>query len=206
MDSYLPATRLTLVCHAATKAQRRAAFPPDEPLEPTEHARIEALGWLSPRTQQILAGPELRALQTAQALGLEAKVSPSLRECDYGSWSGLELDAIQASDPEGLGLWLTDTEAAPHGGESIAKLIDRIGGWMEEQRGAGHTIAVTHPAVIRGALVYALGSPPQTFWRIEISPLSLTDLRFNGRLWTVRSSGCALRGASGNRDSTEVSE
>ncbi|WP_158792541.1 histidine phosphatase family protein [Granulicella sp. L60] len=206
MDSYLPATRLTLVCHGVTKAQRRAAFPLDEPLEPSECGRIEALGWMSPRAQQILVGPELRALETAQALGLEAKVSPSLRECDYGSWSGLELDAIQARDPAGLGTWLTETEAAPHGGESIVRLIGRIGSWMEEQRGAGHTIAVTHPAVIRGALVYALGSPTQAFWRIDIPPLSLTDLRFNGRLWTVRSSGCALRSASGSRDSTEVFE
>jgi broad specificity phosphatase PhoE len=56
----------------------------------------------------------------------------------------------------------------------------------------GHTIAVTHPAVIRAAILNSLQSPPESFWRIEIAPLSVTDLRYNGRLWTTRSTGCSL--------------
>jgi broad specificity phosphatase PhoE len=71
-------------------------------------------------------------------------------------------------------------------------LIDRVGLWLKKQRDVGHTLAITHPAVIRAAIVSALEARPLTFWRIDIAPLSITDLRWNERMWTLRSSGCVL--------------
>jgi broad specificity phosphatase PhoE len=186
------ATRLTLISHAATAAQRRSAFPLDEPLEEREVAKTAALGWSAPRAQRVFSGPERRAQQTAEALGLTAEVEVELRDCDYGEWRGCTLSEVELRQPAEVLAWLTDPGAAPHGGESISQLIARIGGWLQEQRTPDHTIAVTHPAVIRSAIVHALQAPPSAFWRIDIAPLSLTDLRWNGRVWTVRSSGCAL--------------
>ncbi len=191
------ATRLTLISHAATEAQRRSAFPSDEPLEEREMAKIAALGWNAPRAQRIVSGPERRVQQTAEALGLTAEVAVELRDCDYGEWRGYTLSEVELRQPEEVFAWLTDPGAAPHGGESILQLITRIGGWLEEQRAQDHTIAVTHPAVIRSALVHTLQGPPSAFWRIDVAPLSLTDLRWNGRVWTVRCSGCALPGDAG---------
>jgi broad specificity phosphatase PhoE len=191
------ATRLTLISHAATEAQRLPAFPSDEPLEEREIAKISALGWIAPRAQRLLSAPERRARETAQAAGLSAEVAKELRDCDYGAWSGLTLSEVEQRQPEEVCAWLTDPGAAPHGGESIMQLIARIGGWLDEQRAPDHTIAVTHPAVIRSAMVHALQAPPLSFWRIDVAPLSLTDLRWNGRVWTVRSSGCALPGDAG---------
>jgi len=187
----LPA-RLTFISHAATLALRRASFPLDEPVIEGELEKIAALGWLAPRAQQVLCGLEQRAQQTANALGLEASVATELGDVDYRAWRGKEVHEIHASDPDGLAVWLTDVEAAPHGGESFAQLITRVGSWMADQTAAGHTIAVTHPSVIRAAILCTLQAPPQSFWRIEIAPLSVTDLRFNGRLWTARSTGCPL--------------
>lgn len=63
---------------------------------------------------------------------------------------------------------------------------------MDERPGMKHTIGVTHPAVIRAAIVYALRLPSQNFWRFDIAPLTLTDLRFSRDQWTLRSVGCAL--------------
>jgi broad specificity phosphatase PhoE len=191
------ATRLTLISHAATEAQRRAAFPVDEPLEQREMAKIAALGWNAPHAQRVVSGPERRAQQTAEALGLTAEVAVELRDCNYGAWRGYTLSEAELRQPEEVLAWLTDPAAAPHHGESILQLISRIGGWLEEQRALDHTIAVTHPAVIRSAIVHALQAPPSAFWRIDIAPLSLTDLRWNGRVWTVRCSGCALPGNAG---------
>jgi broad specificity phosphatase PhoE len=193
----LPA-RITLISHAATLALKRASFPLDEALVEGEPEKIAALGWAAPRTQQICAGPEQRTRQTATALGLEASVESGLADVNYGEWSGKQIDEIQASDPIGLAAWLTDVSAAPHGGESFVQLIVRVGQWMEAQTSAGHTLAVTHPAVIRAAILYSLQAPPESFWRLEIAPLSVTDLRFNGRLWTARSTGCALSRSLGN--------
>ncbi|MBB6144937.1 broad specificity phosphatase PhoE [Silvibacterium bohemicum] len=190
--------RLTLITHAPTNAQRQAAFPLDEPVTDQELAKVAAFNWIAPRAQQTLSGPELRTQQTARALGLSPIVESGLRDCDYGSWRGRGIEEVQSEDPECIVAWLREPEASPHGGESIATLIGRTGRWMQEieqegQRDAGHVLAVTHPAVVRAAIVHALVSPPQTFWRIDIAPLSLTDLRFNGSVWTVRSTGCSLQ-------------
>ena len=186
-------TRLTLISHAPTQAQRRAAFPADESLEEQEFAKVAALGWKAPRVQRIWSAPERQTQQTAQALGLSAAIALELHDCDYGAWQGREFDELQSAEPEGVMAWLTDAVASPHGGESIIDLINRVGRWLDEQRDAGHILAVTHPAVIRGAIVHALQAPAQSFWRIDIAPLSLTDLRFNGRVWTVRSTACPLQ-------------
>jgi broad specificity phosphatase PhoE len=186
------ATRLTLISHAATEAQRRAAFPLDEPLGDREMEKIFSIKWNAPRAQRTLAAPELRAQQTAQALRLSASVDSDLRDCDYGAWSGCDLSDVGSGKPEEVAIWLTDPGAAPHGGESIVDLIDRVGLWLKKQRDAGHTLAITHPAVIRAAVVCALEASPHTFWRIDIAPLSTTDLRWNERMWTLRSSGCVL--------------
>ena len=186
------ATRLTLISHAATDAQRRAAFPLNEPLVDSEIAKISALRWNAPCAQRILSAPELRAQQTCRALGFSADVDSDLRDCDYGAWSGFDLSYVGSRSPEEVAIWLRDPGAAPHGGESILNLIDRVGLWLKKQCDAGHTLAITHPAVIRTAILCALDASPQTFWRIDIAPLSKTDLRWNERMWTLRSSGCVL--------------
>jgi broad specificity phosphatase PhoE len=186
-------SRITLIAHASSEAQRHAAFPLDEPVAERELDQIAALGWKTPRAQRVLSAPELRTQQTAQSLGLSASNSVNLRDCDYGAWRGRKLHELQQSDPEGVLAWLTDPSSSPHGGESVENLIARTGCWVEEQCDVAHTIAVTHPAIIRSAIVYALHIPPQTFWRFDVAPLSLTDLRFNGRVWTFRCVGCSLR-------------
>ena len=194
--------RLTLIAHAATEAQRRAAFPLDEsildepildePVAEREAVKLPALNWTVPRAEQIRSAPEQRAQQTTRILGLQATTTEALRDCDYGRWQGRSMEAVQAEEPARILAWLTDPGAAPHGGESIENLIARVGKWMDEQRIVSHVIAVTHPSVIRAAIVHALRIPAQGFWRFDISPLSFTDLRFSRNLWTLRCSGCPL--------------
>ena len=199
-------TRLTLISHAATSAQRRTAFPLDELVNEREIVKIADLGWKAPRAQRILVAPEHRTEQTACALGLSATITVELRDCNYGAWSGREISEIQSDDPEGILSWLTDPTASPHGGESIESLIGRAARWMDEQVEVSHTIAMTHPAVIRSAIVHALQAPALAFWRIDIAPLSLTDLRFNGRVWTVRSIACPLGKPDREKASGESNE
>jgi broad specificity phosphatase PhoE len=187
------ATRLTLISHAATPALRRAAFPLDESLDERDIAKITAQNWQTLRADRIVSAPERRAQQTAQALGLTVETVTELRDCDYGTWGGLEFDEVHSSDPDGVVAWLSDPAATPHSGDSIAHFVARVAQWLVGQNGTGHTVAVTHPAVIRGLIVHALNAPILAFWRIDIAPLSLTDLRFNGRAWTLRSVAGPLR-------------
>jgi len=84
--------------------------------------------------------------------------------------------------------WLSDPAAAPHGGESVVDLVDRVGRWLDsvtDQR--TRVVAVTHPAVIRAAVLLALDAPPKSFWRIDIAPVSRTTLHHRGQAWTLRS-------------------
>jgi broad specificity phosphatase PhoE len=57
------------------------------------------------------------------------------------------------------------------------------GGWIRQRR----TIAVTHPSVIRAAIIHAIDATPQSFWRIDIAPLPLTTLSRNNGRWSLGS-------------------
>jgi broad specificity phosphatase PhoE len=186
--------RITFVSHAPTAAVRRAEFPLDEPIEQREVEKLQSINWILPRLRQVYAAPEQRTRQTAKALGFDPILSAELRDLDYSSWQGKSLDEVQSTDPDGVRQWLADVDAAPHGGESIANFLGRIECWLAGQHGFGHILAVTHPAVIRAAVVLTLQAPSRSFWRIDSPPASITDLRSNGQFWSLRSSGCRFSG------------
>jgi broad specificity phosphatase PhoE len=182
---------LILICHASTAAIRGSSFPADEPLDEHGKASAAALAGLLPDADRWLTGPELRTRQTAEALRLDAAVEPMLRDCDYGSWSGRSLQDVCAREPEPVAAWMRTPEAAPHGGESVVSLMQRVADWLRgEQAQARRSIAVTHSAIVRAAIVHAIGAPPQSFWRIDIAPLSITHLSGNNGRWNLTSSGC----------------
>ncbi len=180
--------RLLMISHAATIATRRAAFPADEAIEPIWHTRATALAPSLPRADRIYFGPERRTMETANALGLEAEVAEALRDIDLGRWAGEAFEAVLRREPDAIAQWTADPAAHPHGGESIEGLIARIAPWLAERQSAGgRAIAITQPAVVRAALVTALGAPAATFWRIDIAPLTRVELRNDGRRWMLRS-------------------
>jgi broad specificity phosphatase PhoE len=188
--------RLILICHASTAAVRTCSFPSDEPLD--EHGKDSAamLAGRLPSADQWLTSPELRTRQTAEALGLDAAVEPTLRDCDYASWSGHSFKDVYAREPEAVAVWLSDPAAAPHGGESVQSLMQRVADWLlGEQAHHRRSIVVTHSAIIRAAMVHAIGAPLQSFWRIDIAPLSITRLSGHTDRWNLTSSGCMVPNA-----------
>ena len=182
------ALRLTLIAHGATAATRAARFPRDEPLEDRAVPRVRALAHHLPRTDRAVASPALRARQTVEFLGLAAEIDDDLRDCDHGRWAGLRLDAVAAAEPDAVAAWLSDPEAAPHGGESIAALILRNARWLDRQvAGAApaRLVAVTHAAIVRAAIVNVLAAPASAFWRIDVAPLSCTEIVADAGRWTL---------------------
>ena len=115
------AQRLLVVAHAATPATRALVFGGSGPLVPTEIKR------LSGRFVSWLRGPEEACEATAVRLGAGAEPVAELRECDFGAWTGKALIDVASEDAAGLESWLHDPNAEPHGGESLAKLINRVG-------------------------------------------------------------------------------
>jgi len=182
--------RLILICHASTEAVRKFAFPADEPLD--EHGRADAAALCGslPCAECYWTSPELRTMQTAESLQLNASVQPMLRDCDYGSWTGQTFDDVYAREPDAVSAWLRDPAAAPHGGESILSLVQRVAGWLAgEYARHQQSILVTHATIIRAAIVHAIEATPQSFWRIDIAPLSMTRLSGTNGRWNLVSAG-----------------
>lgn len=107
--------RLTLICHASTRATRKAAFPVDEPLEPQGLAKASKLAQACSGVASAWTSPALRAVQTASALGLRAVADAALSDIGLGAWAGRSLVEVEAADPAGLATWMSDAAASPHG-------------------------------------------------------------------------------------------
>ena len=180
-------TRLLLIAHGATAATRRAAFPLDEPIEPAARAAAERLGPRLMRAHRSYTAPELRAKETAAALGMVPELQLLLADIDLGRWKGRTFDDMLAEGPEAIAAWTSDPANRQHGGESVDELVARVKPWLDHQREqGGRVVAVTHPAVVRAAVVIALAAPTASFWRIDAAPLTRADLRSDGRRWTLR--------------------
>lgn len=181
--------QLLLVRHAQTRATQRAAFGADEPLleDAPAHADAAALRSALPSDAHALCSPALRCRQTATALGLAPAIEPALAECDFGEWEGRTFAEVQAATPQLVAGWLGDPDAAPHGGESLTTFAARVGRWLDAvaRSGPDATVAVSHAGVVKALVVHALGAPLRAFWRIEIAPLSLTELRAHDGEWSV---------------------
>jgi broad specificity phosphatase PhoE len=183
-------TRLTLICHGATDATQQMRFPLDEPLNLQGAADAAAAASTIGRIDQAWRGPSARCTQTAAALGLTTEAEPDLRDWDVGRWAGHRLAELEEREPEAVGRWLTDPAAAPHDGESLAELVGRVARWLHGLPAeTGRAVAVTHPAVVRAAAVTAIRACTESFWRIDVAPLSLTVLSGQGERWTLRSTG-----------------
>ncbi|WP_328391149.1 histidine phosphatase family protein [Nocardia sp. NBC_00416] len=176
--------KLDLISHGVTEALRGARFPADEPLTPAGRAALTDRSVEPPAGARILAGPERRTRETAELLGLDAAPLSRLRDLDAGAWHGAELGLLP---PEQVARWLTEPGYREHGGESILDVLERVHGWLDELSGepGGHTVAVTHPAVIRAVLVLALDAAPESFWRIDVAPGSRVRLHHR-TAWTLR--------------------
>ncbi|MFT4036487.1 MAG: histidine phosphatase family protein, partial [Patulibacter sp.] len=169
--------RLTLIRHGSTSAVRSAAFPLDEPLDESGREAAGALAGLVARSGEAWSSPSRRAQQTAELLGLAPTLDPALDECDFGRWRGRTLADLHEEDPAGVGAWMTDPAAAPHGGESLEQLVARVRGWLDARAAVdGRTVAVTSGGVIRAAVVIALGAGVDATWRVDVTPLHATVL------------------------------
>ncbi|WP_338477043.1 histidine phosphatase family protein [Pseudomonas khavaziana] len=177
------ATRLTLVCHAVTPLQKQGCFPDDESVAMDWQGAALSLAGRYKKQPRLLCGPEARARQTASLFGANADIEMALRDADFGSWKGQDISEL---DSEALTAWSTDSTSAPHGGESVEQVCARVGQWIKSlESHSGHVVAVTHPFVIRAAMLHVMQLPISMFYLIDVEPLSSVELRFNGR-WRLR--------------------
>jgi broad specificity phosphatase PhoE len=180
--------RLLLVRHAPTPATRASAFPTDEPLDDAGRAAAPDLAKALPGRHETVSSPALRCRETAAAAGLsDPHDEPRIAECDFGAWAGRTFADVHEAHPEAATAWMRDADAAPHGGESLRTFAGRIAAWLDDQADlTGRAVAITHAGVVKSAVIHALGAPLDAFWRIDVAPLSITELHArDGERWTV---------------------
>ncbi|WAZ21362.1 bifunctional RNase H/acid phosphatase [Streptomyces cinnabarinus] len=136
--------------------------------------------------QAIVASPLARTRQTAQAvadrLGLEVTVEEGLRETDFGAWEGLTFGEVRERYPDDLNAWLADPGARPTGdGESFTETATRIAATRDKLVAAyaGRTVLlVSHVTPIKTLIRLALGAPPESLFRMELSAASLSAVAY----------------------------
>jgi len=172
--------RLLVVAHAATPATRALLFGSSGTLLPGEITR------LSGRVVSWSRGPEEACEGTAVRLGAAAEPIAELRECDFGAWTGKVLAEIASEDAAGLESWLHDPSAAPHGGESFAELITRVGRVLDDHPWPeGRSVIIVTPLVVRALLVHALCAAPEVIFHIDVAPLSRASLSRSNSVWRL---------------------
>ncbi|MEK8106021.1 histidine phosphatase family protein [Micromonospora sp. M12] len=190
----MTATSLRLVAHGHTAALRRARFGGTDGLDEgglraalaQAHAGPDSRGHLGVH-DVCRSSPAAAAIQTADALGLLPTTESALADCDYGGWAGRSIEETAVAQPQALHEWLSTPDAAPHGGESVVVVRGRVGRWLDEQRASGQRIvAVTHPLVIRVAIVHALDLPMTAYRQVDVEPLAVVRLTSQGARWQLR--------------------
>ncbi|WP_060178267.1 bifunctional RNase H/acid phosphatase [Streptomyces sp. IMTB 1903] len=136
--------------------------------------------------QTVVSSPLLRCRETARAvadrLGLDVTVEQGLREVDFGAWEGLTFAEVQERFPADLQAWLDSPKAAPTGGgESFAAATRRISATRDRLLAAhaGRTVLlVTHVTPVKILVRLALGAPPESLFRMELSAASLSAVAY----------------------------
>ncbi|MYT30766.1 bifunctional RNase H/acid phosphatase [Streptomyces sp. MspMP-M5] len=136
--------------------------------------------------QAVVSSPLRRCQETAGTiaarLGLDVRVEDGLRETDFGAWEGLTFAEVRERHPDDLDAWLRSAKAAPTGGgESFAAVARRVAVTRDKliARYAGRTVLlVTHVTPIKTLVRLALGAPPESLFRMELSAASLSAVAY----------------------------
>ncbi|MGW9036590.1 bifunctional RNase H/acid phosphatase, partial [Streptomyces sp. NPDC055721] len=136
--------------------------------------------------QEIVSSPLTRCRQTAAAvaarLGLDVHIERGLRETDFGAWEGMTFGEVRERYGDDLDAWLASPKAAPTGGgESFAAVARRVAATRDRLTAAhaGRTVLlVTHVTPIKTLVRLALGAPPESLFRMELSAASISAVAY----------------------------
>ncbi|MFE5894946.1 histidine phosphatase family protein [Streptomyces sp. NPDC056462] len=184
--------RVTMLCAAAAEGSDGLVFGDGALNDHGRHEDIPTEEVIAPYSMALRA-PSARCARAAESLAIAATPETALRDLDYGSWYGRPRKDIVAKDPYGFSAWLTNPDAAPHGGESVARLCRRTAAWLSSlPADMERILTVTEASVIRASLVHVLSAPARAFWHLGVPPLSAVTLTMRDGCWNARLGGMAI--------------
>lgn len=103
-----------------------------------------------PPVRGVFSSPLIRAIQTAQAIGMPVTVLPGLREMHAGEWDGLTFDQIRQRYPEIYAARAKDPTIPLPGAEDHKEALIRFTAAMEQAavHAPGDFAVVAHGGII----------------------------------------------------------
>ncbi len=161
-----------------------------------EQARLLAQRLRRFGLDSIHSGPLKRARQTAQAIsdacGKEVTVEPGLDDMRFGRWEGMAHTEVAERFPEEYALWKTEPwRVRIPGGSTLQEVDERAWSALKgtiSSAGEGETAAVvTHRVVLKLMVLRMLGLGPEGFWRVKLSPCSISVFEWDGEKFVMES-------------------
>ena len=141
---------------------------------------------LSP-ISSIVASPIQRTMDTAHIisneLGLGVEVNENIAEISFGDWDGHTNEEVMSKWTTDFKNWQGSWTASPPNGESLEVFDARVQAGRRAilSEHAGRTVAViSHVMPIRGFIRAGMDAGVAGYWRPQISPCSITIIRFWG--------------------------
>ncbi|WP_328581842.1 bifunctional RNase H/acid phosphatase [Streptomyces sp. NBC_00370] len=136
--------------------------------------------------QDIVSSPLRRCRETADAvaarLGLDVRIEEGLRETDFGAWEGLSFAEVRDRYPDDLTAWLDSPSVAPTGGgesfETVGRRVEAARDRLLERYQGRTVLVVTHVTPVKELVRLALGAPPESLFRMELSAASVSVVAY----------------------------
>lgn len=162
---------MLVITAGRTGPNRSVRFGGDLPLDDRGRRDSVALGTelILGSSETVVCGPERASRETGDLLIRgEVVVDERLRTLDVGDWDGRPPEEIS---PDELGAWFSDPAARPHGGETIAEFVDRIGRWRVAMRALPAACVVAMP--VAQAL---LATDADHYFATEVRPATVYEV------------------------------
>lgn len=145
---------------------------------------------IRPPIARVVASPMLRTVATAKLaadrLGVTVETDDRLIEIAHGTWEGRLRDELAASDPQRYHAWRNDpASVAFDGGESLAAVLERWRAFRAAVQIDVPTLAVTHDAVLRCALIDLRGDALDAFWTYPVENAAYAIVEIEGPSWML---------------------
>ena len=131
-----------------------------------------------PRWRRLASSPSPRCLRLARALAQTGpiRISPMLRELNFGAWENQRWDDIDRTDIDRWALAPLDFRAP--GGESARDLHDRVGRWVRHFQPGDGDLIIAHAGSLRALAAHVLGTDFDTTWQWPVpyaTPVTVTN-------------------------------
>jgi len=187
--------RILLVRHGETSlgSDNRTEGQQDVALSDAGQAQADALATvLQPLPVDVIYSSDTTcAMETAQAINRHhdqrVRYEAALREIALGKFEGLTADEMRARYPQDFSAWEVDRSKATHGGETVNQLAARVRTLLEAITHDSErlTVVVAHSGPLRMLICEALRLPHSKYWRFNVDPASITELKLHHRSWTL---------------------